>query len=90
MYTILKENNYKKTVWRNSIFILPNNEEISNILKIFNAYVIKHLEMKVRYSYKLYNLEDDIKICFLLVIIPNNNINKKNRRNFSFQKEILI
>ena len=56
-------------------------------MKIFDADVIRHLEIKVRYSYKLYNLEDNIKICFLLVIIPNNNVNKKIEEIFR-QKEI--
>ena len=83
----LKKITIKKLFEDNSIFILPNNEEISNSLKIFDADVIRHLEIKVRYSYKLYNLEDDIKICFLLVIIPNNNVNKKIEEIFR-QKEI--
>lgn len=83
----LKKTTIKKLFEENSIFILPNNEEISNSLKIFDADVIRHLEIKVRYSYKLYNLEDDIKICFLLVIIPNNNVNKKIEEIFR-QKEI--
>lgn len=81
----LKELSIKKIFDENSLFILPDYKEVSNNLKICNINVINH-NVEISLSSKLYNLEKDITINFLLVSIPNNRINNELKEIFKQNK----